>query len=545
MKINLVLLFLVLLISTTGLSQSKKEKANNPKLIVGIVVDQMRNDYIYRYWDRFGNGGFKRLIEQGYYYRNMHYNYQPTYTGPGHASIYTGTTPSKHGIIGNDWFLKSTKKTTYCAFDSTVKPVGTKNKTGMMSPVNLLSTTLGDELKLSNLKSKVIAVALKDRSAIFPAGHTADAAYWMDASSGEFITSSWYMNELPRWLMNFNDERWPKKYLEKWWSPLYPIETYTASLTDQNAFETSPNKKDFPVFPYEYTKFIEKSDFSIIKSTPYGNSITKDIALQCVLKENLGKDEHTDLLCISFSSTDYIGHSFGPRSVEMEDCYLRLDNDLTELLNRLDKEVGKDNYWVFLTADHGASDVPNYLIDKKIPAGYLREKEVLKACRNYCYKNFSDSLLISTVMNEQLYVNENRIKALRLNLDDFEEQLSRYLLSLNGIAEAYPSKVLKYGSFHKSDTRNYLQNGYNFNLSGNVCYTLKPGWLDYGNYGTSHGSGYDYDTHVPFVLYGNGIPSGENMHWVTIPQIAPTICELLRINRPNCSSGDLLPSLFK
>ncbi len=545
MKKPLLLAVLVFFLFGNLFPQAKKENQVKPKLLVGIVVDQMRNDYIYRYWNRFGSGGFKRLITQGYYYRNHHFNYVPTYTGPGHASIYTGSTPRQHGIIGNDWFVKINSTKINCVQDTGVKPIGTKNNSGRMSPKNLLSTTLGDELKLSSPKSKVIGLALKDRSAILPAGHAADAAYWIDEVSGDFISSSWYMSDLPRWLKNFNDEHLAKTYLEKWWAPLYPIDTYTASLPDENKYEAVPNKKDFPVFPYEYKTFIEKSDYSILKATPYGNSITKELAMECIVKEELGKDEFTDLLCVSFSSSDIIGHAYGPRSVEVEDCYLRLDKDIEELLNRLDKEVGKGNYLVFLTADHGGADVPKHLMDQKIPAGYALESKIMKDARKFMLSTYGDTLLLSAVMNEQVYLNEKRCEALRLNLDDLEEKLCGFLLTENGIAEAYPTKVMKYGAFEKQDIRTYLQNGYNFRLSGNVCYTLKPGWMDHGEKGTTHGSAYDYDSHVPLIFYGTGISAGENMDWCSIPQIAPSLSELLKINRPNACSGDLLPGLFR
>lgn len=545
MKKTVRFILLILFLSLSSIAQNKKETPAKVKLLVGIVVDQMRNEYLYRYWNRFGNGGFKRLINQGLYYRNMHFNYIPTYTGPGHASIYTGTTPRHHGIIGNDWLVKGSTVTIGCVKDSSVKTVGANNRSGMASPKNLLCSTLGDELKLStNGKSKVIGIALKDRSAIFPAGHSGNAAYWLDEQSGDFVSSSWYMESEPRWLKNFNDEHYTRKYLEKWWSTLYPIETYSASFSDDSKFEAVPSKKDFAVFPYEYKAFIEKSDYSIIKATPFGNSLTKDLALECLVKEELGKDEYTDLFSISFSSSDVIGHAYGPRAVETEDAYLRLDKDIEELLNRLDKEVGKGNYLVFLTADHGADEVPNQMLERKLPAGYARDTRILRATRKFLLGAYGDSLLLTAISNEQLYLNEKRCEALRIELDEISERLSRFLCTQNGIAEAYPSKVIRYGSFDNQDIKSYLQNGYNFKLSGHVCYTLKPGWMDHGEKGTTHGSGYEYDTHVPFILYGNGIPTGEIMEWCCIPQIAPSLAEWLRIARPNASTAGLLPGLF-
>lgn len=545
MKLFFCILYLILMFPFSFVAQNKKESAGKTKLVVGIVVDQMRNEFLYRYWNRFGNGGFKRLVSQGLYYRNLHFNYIPTYTGPGHASIYTGTTPRHHGIISNDWIIKGSTRLTGCVQDSSVKPVGTKNRTGMASPKNLLSTTLGDELRLStNGRSKVIGIALKDRSAILPAGHNGNAAYWMDDQSGEFVTSSWYMDDEPRWLKNFNDEHLPRKYLEKWWSPLYPVESYTASLTDENKYEAVPSKKEFPVFPYEYKIFIDKSDYSVLKATPYGNSITKDLAMECLVKEELGKDDFTDLFCVSFSSTDIIGHAYGPRSVEIEDTYLRLDKDLEELLNKLDKEVGKGNYMVFLTADHGGADVPRHLQDQKIMAGITHENKIAKETRRFLLSTYGDSLLLSAVNNEQLYLNEKRCEALRVDIEDISERISRFICTLPGVAEAYPSNIIKYGGFDAFDTKSRLQNGYNFKLSGHICYTLKPGWMDHGDKGTTHGSGYDYDIHVPLILYGNGINIGEVLDYCSIDQIAGSISELLKINRPSACTAKLLPGLF-
>src|SRR5688572_2470487 len=211
-------------------SQNTKTSPERPKLVVGIVVDQMRNDYIYRYWSRFGQGGFKLLVTEGFYFRNTHYNYIPTYTGPGHCSIYTGTTPRWHGIIANDWYIKSEKRVTYCAFDNDIQPVGTSSDEGKMSPRNQRSTTIGDEIKMSsNQKAKVFAVAIKDRSAVLPAGHAANGAFWLESTTGNFISSAFYSKELPSWVNDFNNKKLAEQYLNKGWATLYPVETYTNS----------------------------------------------------------------------------------------------------------------------------------------------------------------------------------------------------------------------------------------------------------------------------------------------------------------------------
>ncbi|WP_317899010.1 alkaline phosphatase PafA [Aurantibacillus circumpalustris] len=526
-------------------SQNNKTENKKPKLVIGIVVDQMRNDYLYRYWKRYGNGGFKRLVNQGYYFKNAHYNYVPTYTGPGHCSIYTGATPKTHGIIGNDWFVKANGTITYCVSDSNQKSVGTESKNGKMSPKNQLSSTIGDELKMSsNQNAKVFAISLKDRSAVLPAGHAANGAFWFDDVTGNFISSTWYMKELPEWVKTFNDKKLCKNYLEKGWSTLYPIDSYTSSLPDNNRYEETLGKEK-PIFPYEFKTQIEKAKWGIIKTIPAGNSLTKDLALTCILSESLGKGSETDLLSISFSSTDYIGHAFGTRAIETEDVYLRLDKDIEEILITLDKELGEGNYTVFLTADHGGADVPNHLLDYKILAGYINEKQIVKAVKKYFKTNYSDTLLFANMSNEQVFLNEQKITELKLNKNDLETDLASFLITLPGIAEAYTSISLKNTSYPANDFKTLLQNGYNHKLSGNVAIIYQPAWMDHAEKGTTHGAAYNYDTHVPVIFYGMGIPKGDSYKYISITQIAPTVCELLKINQPNGSTAEPLNDYFK
>ena len=524
---------------------SQNNSSVKPKLVVGIVVDQMRNDYIYRYWDRFGEGGFKRLINDGFYFKNAHYNYIPTYTGPGHSSIYTGTTPRTHAIIANDWHIKSSAISNYCVSDTGVKSIGCTNKNGKMSPKNQLSSTIGDELKIStNQIGKVFSIALKDRSSILPAGHAANAAFWYDEITGNFISSSWYIKELPSWVNAFNNKKIPKVYLTKGWQTLYSISSYSNSLADNNNYEASPVKKAAITFPYNYKDFIEKNDFSIIKSNPYGNTITKDLAISCLINESLGKDNIPDLLCISFSSPDYIGHYYGPRSIEAEDIYLRLDKDIEDLLNTLDEQVGKNNYTIFLTADHGGADVPNHLIDSKIPAGYIKEKYLVTEIKKFFQSSFGDSSIFENNSNEQIFLDARKINQLNLKTAEVESKLADFLITINGISEAFTSSTLKTQSFYKNDYPTLLQNGYNHKLSGNVCYIYNPAWMDYSEKGTTHGAGYNYDTHVPIIFYGNGIKKGNYFQYVSITQIAPTICELLQINQTNGCISDPLNEFF-
>ncbi|HEY1038018.1 MAG TPA: alkaline phosphatase PafA [Bacteroidia bacterium] len=538
MKKIFLLAFLPLFAFSQKPQGAKTAAVSKPKLVVGIVVDQMRYDYIFRYWNKFGDGGFKRLVNAGFFCKNTNYNYVPTYTGPGHTSIYTGTFPAVHGIIANEWYDVKTGKEVYCTDDNSVTPVGSTDKSGLMSPKNMLVTTIGDELRLSNLQqSKVIGISLKDRASILPAGHSANAAYWFDGTTGNFISSSHYMKELPQWLNDFNAKALAVNYLSKGWNTLLPINEYTESTADNMPYEATPNKKAQPVFPYEYTSYISKKDLSIIKATPHGNTITKDLAIATLKGEKLGKGNFTDMLCVSFSSTDYVGHSYGSKSVEIEDVYLRLDLDLKELFVSLDAEVGKGNYVLFLTADHGAAEVPAYLQQQKIPAGLVEESKVEKELKGYLFQQYGDSLVIN-VSNQQVFLNRKLIQDKKLELDAVQKKAADFLLSIDGIAETYTGDDMKRFAYTGNSFKSLLQNGYNFKRSGDVLFRFNVAYFEaYMKKGTTHGAEFSYDTHVPLLFYGWGIKQGSTVESISITDVAPTICSLLNIPFPNGCTG--------
>lgn len=529
--------------NTTKTTTASAEK-NKPKLVVGIVIDQMRYDYIYRFWNKFGNDGFKKLVNEGFFCRNTNYNYVPTYTGPGHASIYTGTTPTVHGIIANDWYNKTNGKNLYCAEDPNVKGVGTAANEGKRSPVNMLSTSITDELRISsNMKSKVIGLALKDRSAILPAGHTANAAYWYDGSIGGFISSTYYMNELPQWVQDFNKKELPKKYLSQPWNTLLPIEQYTESVADDNKYEHLGKGEAKPVFPHNIPELMKNNGgLNLIRSVPSGNTLTKDFAIETIKNENMGKLGNTDFIAISFSTPDYIGHLYGPNSVEQEDNYIRLDKELAELIAFIETQVGKNNALIFLTADHAAPEVPSYLIDLKIPAGYISEKKMTDTIANFLLNKFGDTLLVS-LSNQQIYLNHKTIESKKLDLKAIEEALVDFILPMPGIAEVISGYTMNNTSFTEG-SRYLMQKGYNAKRSGDVLINFQPGWVDFPmTVGTSHGSPYSYDTHVPLLFYGWNIKQGTSSEQVYITDVAATLAMMLNIQFPNGCTGKPLPFL--
>lgn len=519
---------------------------SKPKLVVGIVVDQMRYDYIYRYWNKFGNDGFKRLVNEGFFCRNTNFNYVPTYTGPGHASIYTGTTPAVHGIIANDWYDKTTGKSLYCAGDKNSIGVGTTANEGKRSPVNMLTSTITDELRISsNMKSKVIGVALKDRSSILPAGHIANAAYWYDGSIGGFITSTYYMKELPVWVQEFNKKELAKKYLSQPWNTLLPIETYTESLPDDNKYEFVAKGESKPVFPHNLPELMKANGgLNMVRSTPFGNSLTKDFAIDVMKNENLGKSEATDFLAVSFSSPDYIGHAYGPNSIEQEDDYIRLDKDLAELLKFIDEQVGKNNALIFLTADHAAPEVPSYLIDLKIPAGYVAESKILRNLKDHLLKSYGDTLALS-FENQQVFLNHAAIDNKKLELEKVQNDVAAFLLNAEGVAEVLTATTLNNASFTEG-SRYLMQKGFNAKRSGDVLVNYLPGWVDgFSKTGTTHGSPYSYDTHVPLIFHGWNIQQGSSAEQVYITDVAATLAMMLNIQFPNGCTGKPISFLVK
>jgi predicted AlkP superfamily pyrophosphatase or phosphodiesterase len=527
--------------------KSQETKQQKPKLVVGIVIDQMRYDYLTRFTDRFGENGFKRLLNNGFSIENAYYNCIPTYTAVGHASIYTGTTPDSHGIISNNWYDKFLKKSIYCVDDNKYKTVGNTSDIGNKSPFRMYTTTVTDQLHLAqNMNGKTIGIALKDRSAILPAGHTANGAYWFDGGkNGQWISSTFYMESLPKWVTDFNSSGKANDYLKNPWNSLYEIKTYTNSIIDDNIFEGKFKGETTTSFPHDIPSLkASNGNFDILKGIPAGNSFTADFTKAAIIGENLGKSKFTDFLAISFSSTDYIGHQFGPASKEIEDTYLRLDKDLADLLSFLDKQVGENNYTVFLTADHAAVDVPSYLQSLKIPAHYFDIKKFRQAVLAITKKYFNSIELIENISNYQIFLDKQKIESLGLDKNTVAEKLAEEVIALEGIYKAVTAKTLQTARF-TDGIMNSLQNGYNQKFSGDLLLIPFPATLTRGRTGTSHGSGYSYDAHIPLIFYGNGIKKGVSKKRYEIIDIAPTIANLLKIEVPNASTGKIIDEALK
>lgn len=516
----------------------------NTKLVVGIVVDQMRQDYLNRFESDFEEGGFKRLMHQGYEFTNAHYSYVPTYTAPGHASIYTGTTPAFHGIIGNNWFDKVNEQFLYCVQDDSVATVGSISRAGEMSPKNLKAQTITDQFKLNSLgKAKVVGLSIKDRGAVLPAGHMPDGAYWYDAQAKSFITSTFYADKLPQWVSDFNDRKLPDSYLSKPWETLKPLADYDESRADDNAFERVLRGEDKPVFPHNLALISKLNGPGILNATPFGNDLVAELAKAAIEGEEMGRDDITDFLAVSFSSTDYVGHAYGPYSVELQDAYLRLDRTLADLFAFLDKNVGKGEYLIFLTADHGAAENPNYLRSLGFDAqnmGYFNSGQLRDKLMSVFAQAFGDSL-IKSVSNQQVFLNWEVMRDKEIEAEDVYEVAKPIILSMQGIGgvitrdEVSPANMWPYTA---------IANGFSPTMSGDIIFYYQPGWIDYSGYGTTHSSFYTYDTNVPLLFFGRGIKQGKSSRRVHVRDIAPTVAGMFYMSLPNSTTGDPLPEIL-
>lgn len=463
-----------------------------PKLVVGLVVDQMRWDYLYYYYDQFGQGGLRRLVDEGYSFENCMINYLPTVTAIGHSSIYTGSVPALTGIASNGW--QEWDRYVYCCQDSDVQSVGSNSREGQMSPHRMQATTIGDQLHLAtDFKSRVIGVALKDRAAILPAGHSADAAYWWDTSAGHFVTSTYYMKDLPAWVKDFNSKH-----------------------------QQTPGKD--------------------VKTSDLGVTLTFDMAKAALENESLGQHDQTDMLCVSVSSTDAIGHTYGTRGKENKSVYMTLDRELASFLQTLDAKVGRGNYLLFLSADHGAEHNHNYLSNHRIPAAGLETGKLAQSLDAYLVaKHGLTSPVVLDIHAGRVFLNHGELTRHNVDIAVARQEVVDYLLRDPRFRYAVdPDKVME--STIPEPLKTSIVNGYFRGRSGDVFFIQRPNWVDATNdpayIGTNHAQWNPYDSHIPFVLFGWNVNHGQDYSTCHITDIAATVCAMLHIQRPNCCVGE-------
>ncbi|MEP6465425.1 MAG: alkaline phosphatase PafA [Parafilimonas sp.] len=522
------------------------DSLKRPKLVVGIVVDQMRWDFLYRFYSLFSNtGGFKRLLNQGFSCNNTFIPYTPTVTAAGHTSIYTGSVPAIDGVVGNVWFDKIKNKLVYCADDDTATTIGADDDAGKMSPRSLEVTTVTDELRLAtNFSSKVVGLSIKDRAAIFPAGHLANAAYWYDAANGDFISSSYYMKELPRWVKNFNKRNLPDSLYNLNWTLSLPANIYQQYCgNDEQPYERQPFGSDQKHLPYTLTSFAKK-DYTKLEATPYGNTLLEALAETTVINENLGGNNVTDFLTVSFSSPDYIGHTFGSESWEQLDDYIKLDTLMSNFLSFLDKQLGSGNYLVFLTADHGVANSPGFSAIHNLPGGAFNANQFVNTIRQFMLINYGSADIVKGLYEDQLLLNQEKIDSLHLNKDAVIQTIVDVAEQRPGIARAFSLKNISTTTLNPTEKQMY-SNSYFPQRSGDIQLVLKPGYVTGDGMGTSHGLWNPYDAHIPLLWYGWNIKSGYTDRETYMTDIAATVAALLHIQMPSGCVGKVIPEVFE
>ena len=545
---NVFAAFIFILITVNVSGQGAYIPPDKPKLVIGIIVELLRYDQLEKFRDQLSESGIRKLLNEGTYYKNASYNYMLTQSAPGHATIATGTEPSFHGITSDSWYLPLKNEMIYCTQDSRVNPVGGSFEAGLHSPVNLLSSTFSDELKMASKgRAKVFSIGLRESSAILSAGHSATGVYWYDNITGTWMSSSWYRDSLPSWVNDLNALRLSDAYLNNPWALLRKKEDYTDCLPDSNSYESGFNGVNY--FPYDLKKMSSKGmlnvkrDYSLLRETPFGNSFTKDLALRLIKEERLGRHDVTDFLAINFSSTDYIGHRFGPSSMEAADALFRLDKDIEQLLSYINDSIGKKNVLIFFTAAHGVSEIPSILEKSHIPTGYFKQTEALQLLKSYLNAVYGQGDWVKGYYEKQIFLNRILIEDAKIPLEEIQKRIARFMVQFSGVASAYPYTAFEANDFSNGHLKRIV-NSFTPQRSGDVIITLNPGWVEKSDYVTNHNSPYEYDSHVPLIWYGWTVNRASVTRKVSITDIAPTLSSLCKVPYPNACTGEPLIELM-
>jgi predicted AlkP superfamily pyrophosphatase or phosphodiesterase len=558
-KLGLLLSIPVILASSCTFAQT-----NKPKLVLQITVDQLRGDMPTAYLHRMGKGGFKYLLNEGVVYKDAHHNHANTETIVGHATLATGALPAVHGMIGNVWYDDKLQRLVYNVEDSRypllsagagvnqkteIDPTQRTAKSSGRSPSNIQVSTFSDELMIaSNGKAKVFGVSVKDRGAISMAGHTGKA-FWFSKKSGEFVSSEYYYDKYPEWVLNWNEAKPTKKYHQASWQLSQPQNNYVFAEQDDQPWETKlPGFGN--TFPHQYGEMSNAYFNTFLTLSPAGDELTLDFAKAVVNNEQLGQDEITDYLSVSFSSTDYVGHMFGPSSLEAEDNMLRLDRTLAKLLKFIDKKVGLDNTLIVLSADHGAAEAPDYLSTLGMKTDVVAPKTWDKApSMQVLKKEFGfDTALIKSYFHPYIYLDRDLIALRELSLAQVQKSVAVEVAKFDGVALAVTSSDIEQGNTPQDYLHSLVVNNHSKNRSGDVYVVLEAhrfvADMEGLTVATTHGSPWGYDTFVPLIFAGFNIDDDVVYDRVSTTDIAVTLSAMLGIKAPSGAQGKVLKKVL-
>jgi len=550
MKRIITVLYLLAITLVPAGAQSAYIPPDKPRLVIGIIVEQLRYDQLERLWNDFPDNGLKRMVSEGTYYRNASVDYLSTQAAPGFATISTGASPSAHGITSDTWFHPFNDQMIFCVQDPEASPVGGSFETGLFSPANLLSSTFADELQMASCgRAKVYGIGIREMGAIITAGHAADGAFWYDDRTGTWMTSTYYATRLPEWLMDLNAMLMPGQYLNNPWETLIDPSLYPGCQIDSSSLEIGFDGQTW--FPYDLKKLSTRGkllnttrDYSVLRETPFADDFTTDLALRLIDNEQLGQDEVTDYLAITYSATDYIGHRFGPSSVESTDAILRLDRNIARLLEKIDKSLGKKNVLVYFVSAHGVSEIPAVLEQSRIPSGYFRLNQSLQLLRSYLNAVYGQGDWVRGFFDNQIFLNRALIEDADISLEEIQKKVARFMVQFSGVAAAVPTTAFEMSDF-AGGLLLKMNNNFSQQRSGDVMIALNPGWIEKTDNVTGHNSPYEYDSHVPLIWFGWTASRSSITRSITTRDIAVTLSVLCRIPLPNASSGDPLHELFR
>ncbi|HZL08772.1 MAG TPA: alkaline phosphatase family protein [Prolixibacteraceae bacterium] len=521
---------------------SKNTDVSVPRLVVVLSVDQMRTDYLSRYWNKFQSGGFKRLVNEGAVCSNAQLDLHVQKITTGTATLFTGVYPATHGIVGDSWYDRLRKKEINCIADDYCLTVGSDSKEGERSAARLLSPTIGDLIKINTRnKSKVFSVAMNDVSAVLSAGHAADGAYWFDNQNGNMISSSYYVDIFPEWVRQFNEKGFAKTYTQRDWTTLLPISSYEESMRDDYILEKGYSDK-WNTFPYNLKKIKEKTgNYKFLKTTPYGNTIIKDFAINLIHAEKLGTDDYPDFLAVTFTSMDYENNSFGPASVEMEDTYLRLDQEIASLMDFLDKLFGKGNSLVVLTSTCSSVYPVDYMKEEfNMPVGNFSPESAVALLKSFLNITYGQGDWIEVAGDQQLYFNRELLEKKNVSLEDIQTKTANFINQFEGVKIALPSASFAQSDFTKGQLA-VIANSYNFKRSGDVLYQLEDGWQPVYKYRQTR---YNDNSNIPFIMHGSAVKRTQIHRKISGEDMVPTILEILNMPIPDYCSGSILEDIL-
>ena len=519
-------------------------QAGKPDLVLQVTVDQLRADMLTRFADRFGEGGFRYLAENGVVYTDARYAHLATMTAVGHATLATGGNPAQHGMAANDWYDRDLGRNMYSVEDVKSPLIGGETgKQSGRSPRNLTSSTFSDELILASAgRSRSFAVSTKDRGAILTGGHRGQS-YWYSSTTGQYVTSTWYRENYPGWVEQWNARNPADAFLGRTWGLAQERERYVFADDDDRDFEISRGALG-TTFPHPLPDTAGKTFYSVLRYTPWADELTLSFAITMLAAEQIGQRGHTDYLSVSFSATDYIGHAFGPNSLEAEDNLLRLDRTLAALLEAVDEAVGLDHTLIVLSADHGVQAAPEHMVDHGFEAGRLGTTELLGTVNQAMAAYFETTEpLVAAFVKPSLYLDYGALQRVGVSIPHAEAKLARVMLEIPGFSHAFTRSALRSGAVPDTALSQAVLNAFNPDRSGDVLVVPSPfwyfGWSETGDTST-HGTPYPSDTHVPLVFAGPGIDAAVVHRRVAPRDVAPTLSAIMGILPPSGSVGQVL-----